>query len=571
MSLTHVQDRMSGYNLDRGSQTMKTSIDRESFLETLRLSAPLLDDDECPAAERESEKDYAVPYKALRGVYCHYLALGWLNGIAISTAFAYCYYQQDGSANTCTALPSFFQLAWSFKFLIGAFQDATPMWGALHRAPYVLGGWLCTVGLGAFLAVFADRLPMLGYAGVVCLLEFFMVTADTACDALVVGLTKAEGESIRGTILANAYTCRFTAAMLSSAAIAGLYDGPKQGGRMAFSLSLPTWWAIGVAPAALFLLSGTFHTIRDAERALPPPEERPSILGAFSQFRECLKRPAAHRVGLALFLITSLSLVTNSASNAAAIQWFDYSNLQYGVDNTASYVTLTIVLQLLKRYALQSDWRVLFGSSIFGMQIFYGCFLLVVWLCWARNGWFYVFLNIDNQVAYDVTFFLSVIMVPELVEPGLEGVTYGAFTTLTNAAQNVAGAVSVQLLGIWTVSNAALRRDDAASRWAVTKLQLTCCAIGFCALLCTPLLPSQKADCARLRGGPSSTAAANFVLVLIIAGMVYGLAMAILPVIPQTSCLQLVGGAGCDAPDDDAGAHSLADDDDGDAAYCGRR
>jgi hypothetical protein len=340
--------------------------------------------------------------------------------------------------------------------------------------------------------------------------------------------------------------------------------------------------------------------------------------------------------------------VTNSASNAAAIQWFNYSNLQYGVDNTASYVTLTVVLQLLKRYALQSDWRLLFGSSIFGMQIFYGCFLLVVWLCWARNGWFYVFLNIDNQVAYDVTFFLSVIMVPELVEPGLEGVTrvagvftssrsrrrrsrYGAFTTLTNAAQNVAGAISVQLLGIWNaragvpffflssgrrratptdtgaflfflssgrrratptdtgaflfvifvrtptrdadrqVSNAALHRDDAASRWAVTKLQLTCCAVGLAALLFTPLLPSQKADCARLRDAPSSSGMAHVVLVLIVLGMIYGLAMAILPVIPATACLELVGGSGCSGPDDDTGGHSLADDDDGGvSSFCGR-
>ena len=144
-------------------------------------------------------------------------------------------------------------------------------------------------------------------------------------------------------------------------------------------------------------------------------------------------------MGLALFAITSLSLVTNSASNAAAIQWrgaarrrlaasthqrrFDYSNLQYGVDNTASYFTLVLVLRFLKAYALQLDWRVLFGSAIAGMQVLYAAFLLVVWFCWARNGWLYVFLNIDNQVAYDVTFFLCVVMVPELVEPGLEGVT----------------------------------------------------------------------------------------------------------------------------------------------------
>ena len=120
------------------------------------------------------------------------------------------------------------------------------------------------------------------------------------------------------------------------------------------------------------------------------------------------------------------------------------------------------------------------------------------------------------------------------------------------------------------MSNAALRRDDLASRWAVTKLQLTCCAVGLAALLFTPLLPAQKADCARLRDAPSSAGMANVVLALIVLGMLYGLAMAILPVIPATACLQLVGGSGCDGPDDEVGGHSLADDDDGNARFCGR-
>ena len=189
MALMHVQDRMSGNNCERGSLTLKTQLERESFL---RLSAPLLGEEE----PRESEKA-SVPAAALRAVYGHYVALGWLNGIAISTAFAYCYYEERASANTCTALPGFFQLAWSFKFVIGAAQDATPV-GGLHRAPYVLAGWAGCVGLGCALAVFADRLAMLPYAGIVCALEACMVCADTACDALVVGLTKTEAEDVRG-------------------------------------------------------------------------------------------------------------------------------------------------------------------------------------------------------------------------------------------------------------------------------------------------------------------------------------------------------------------------------------
>ncbi|KAH8060421.1 hypothetical protein JL720_13586 [Aureococcus anophagefferens] len=313
---------------------------------------------------------------------------------------------------------------------------------------------------------------MLPYAGIVCALEVCMVCADTACDALVVGLTKTEADargrdagaprrcfessSLDRSTLANAYSCRFTAALLSSAAIAVLYDGPKQGATCP-SLSLRTWWAAGVAPAGCMLVAGVFTHVRDAERALPGRDEAALRRRGLGRFR--LRGPRRTAPASA-FCITSLS-------------------------------SLTIVLQLLKAYALHCDWRALFSSAIFGMQAFYASFLIVVWCCWARNGWFYVFLNIDNQVAYDVTFFLSVVMVPELVEPGLEGVTYGAFTTLTNAAQNVASAVSVQPSASTTARGSATRR----------------------------------------RAGPWPTSSRSS------SRLLYGATMSILPIVPATPCL----------------------------------
>ena len=51
------------------------------------------------------------------------------------------------------------------------------------------------------------------------------------------------------------------------------------------------------------------------------------------------------------------------------------------------------------------------------------------------------------------------------------------------------------------------------------------------------------------------------VLALIVLGMLYGATMSILPIVPATSCLKLVGGSGC-------GAAAAADDDAPGAAYC---
>jgi hypothetical protein len=176
---------------------------------------------------------------------------------------------------------------------------------------------------------------------------------------------------------------------------------------------------------------------------------------------------------------------------------------------------------------------------------------------------FFIFIDLDNQVAYDITFFLNVVMVPELVEPGLEGSTYGAFTTLTNAAQNVAGAISIELLGVWDLSGARLARDDHGARLDMARLQLLASGIALASLLFLPLLPVQKDDCARLRGGAESRVAASVVMGVIIVGMVYGAVMTTAPLIPSLGCEKWAGGSGCGAGDDDGAGLNVTHD-----GYC---
>jgi hypothetical protein len=106
--------------------------------------------------------------------------------------------------------------------------------------------------------------------------------------------------------------------------------------------------------------------------------------------------------------------------------------------------------------------------------------------------WFYVFLNLDGAVAADVAHFVALVVVPEITEPGLEAVTYGAVTTVVNAGTAAANSLSIELLGIWDLSIAAIERDDAAVRRHLAALQvlalhlfiLHCVALRCVALRC---------------------------------------------------------------------------------------
>jgi len=213
---------------------------------------------------------------------------------------------------------------------------------------------------------------------------------------------------------------------------------------------------------------------------------------------------------------------------------------------------LSVVVYLYKRYLLGTSWRKVWWAAITGMQSFELLYLTVIWVPVLRNGWYYITIDLDSGVAYDLTFIIGVIAIPELVTPGLEGITMGGITTLTNCAEAIANAISIQLLGVWNVSSTALEEDAHDVKMSMTKLQFVCCFLALLPLLLLQFFPDQKEDCKRLKALPESAWGARVVCSLIAVGMIYGTCMAVLPVVPSMQCLQIAGGQGCPKHSEDA-------------------
>ncbi len=170
---------------------------------------------------------------------------------------------------------------------------------------------------------------------------------------------------------------------------------------------------------------------------------------------------------------------------------------------------------------------------------------------------------------------IGVIITPEITLPGYEGIIYGAITTYSNQAQNLANAANNLLLAIWPTNadNEALRAcalpgeapltpppPKAASpprtlplpqascaevQANMSRLTLLAVAIACTSLFALPLIPSQKAHIKELALKPKSKLAGNFLAVLLVALLVLGTGLAVLPIFPQTACLRLAGGVGC--------------------------
>ena len=480
---------------------------------------------------------WSRPYLAL---YAHYASIGIVNGLILATIFPYCQYVKKGEPNTCQGLPTFVRLPWNFKFLYGAITDSVPLFGS-QRKSYMCIGWGLTVAAAAVIGAFGDDLELSQFALLCVVIEGSFIVADVAADAVMVSLSKREPDETRGTLLSNAYTTRFAFTVLSALITAFCFNGPETQGSFSWGLSVGQLFMVAAAlPAALML--PTLPFLRDETKPVRKP-----ICRQFREFYDVLHQPAAARFGLASFLLASISLVVNNAAPNSYAKWFEMSALQNGIDNVTSNLLMALCIYYFRRNWLGISWRKGYATGTLLMQLLSLVYIVTVYCSWARNGWWIVFVDQDSELAYSITYFLGIVIVPEITTPGLEGITYGAMTTLHNCGNAVSNVISNNLLPIYNVTNDAIAADTSEVRWNLTKLTFITTGIGLSSLIFIPLVPDQKEDVQRMKTHlPRSKTLANLCMFCIVFGMFYGAAVSALAIFPGTSCLPIAGGSGCD-------------------------
>ena len=78
-------------------------------------------------------------------------------------------------------------------------------------------------------------------------------------------------------------------------------------------------------------------------------------------------------------------------------------------------------------------------------------------------------------------------------------------------------------------------------------LTVTAVGVASLSLLCLRLLPDQKDHVAELASRPRSAVAGAAMVGLLVVLVGVGTTFAVLPILPETACLRIAGGAGCRA------------------------
>ena len=512
------------FNRDTVSRLSSTGLSsrgsRKSTTEdgTADYNATLLD----PGAAEDRGPGGGAPLSLLAPENCalaaHYVCIGVVNGLLQNALQPYCQYVVHGAPNQCSTLATFVNLPWGFKVFYGLLSDAVPICGQ-HRKPYLIIGWSLTF-LGslsiALLGSFGVPLSLEVIASIFLAITFAYIIADCAADASVVAYTALEPEETRGSLITTAYLIRFIANIFSSSVLAFLFNGPPTEGSFSFGLTTSQLLWIVVGTVAL-LMAPTLVLLKEPLDA----QEDPIPIGErLLEFRNLMAQPAAYRIAIAMTGLTTLSLVTNNASNNANAAWFHMTPLQFGISSAINNVVLSLGMWLFKRYLLNVNWRLSFAFGIVGMQVLGLVYLLTIYVPTFRDGWWIVFTSQDQELAYTLIFAIGVVIIPEIALPGFEGITYGAITTYQNCAQNITAVLNNLLLAIWesNTSDEDIKADTPTVRRHMAYLTVLTVLVALSSLLWLPLLPSQKPAIAQLKTQPSSVLMGNLMMVLLMCG-----------------------------------------------------
>jgi hypothetical protein len=255
--------------------------------------------------------------------------------------------------------------------------------------------------------------------------------------------------------------------------------------------------------------------------------------------------------------MTGVAGIYNVAAIILQFRIIKLTQLQNGFDQMSKYAVLVAAIYIFKNHMLQYNWRWMqLGSNVL-FSTFGLLWLAVIYdVAGLQNGWFSIFIDVDEAFASGLTQVLFSMAVIEVAEPGLEATTYEFLISCNNAAMTLSSTLSTQLqtpFGVQAIARGDPGTDEAYCgcprdndpmmryTWAIFAIEV----LGTVAFVW--FLPRQKDHCHEIRDtGGSSATRAWICAVTVTLCICYSATVSTMQIFPSTSCLKFAGGTGCD-------------------------
>lgn len=531
------------------------------------------------------------------GLYSNYAAVGLITG-SMGVSYNFCVYYYDGPTNLCANAKNIQMLAWSFKFL---FAIITDRYGS--RKPFILAGWLLAIFLLVFLAIFAHTLSASLWIVVLACVNACMLLADVPADGYSIELSRFQNDDddFRGSIVSTGQTIRWLFATFAGIIQTLLLNGPSTN-KDDCSISWSECWNWGLTINQFYwllaslvfvcyipmlylvdtrqqpLLLDTQKQCNQHNNQIMQTQSQPMTLTSYiNQLWNVLLNYTTFRL---IVYVVGIHCFTNFISIAAIyLQYYviELTNLQIGIDSITTSLSTGLGIFVFQRYLVHYNWRyttylsILFTSffSLLWIFAFYNTFNL-------RNGWFTIFIDIDQSFSEGISKVLSAMVVIEIAPNGLEASTYELIVSVSNGAMSFATIIATQLISVVNGNSCVHMADDEyddddyicstgkvdlssqeafeASNGPFKYTLYTSLLIGISILACIVFARFLPADRDQIQlwtqaGIVDSTynnvLRARFATIVIFIVVGYVFISAIMLLNAETSCLTFFGGSGC--------------------------
>jgi MFS family permease len=373
-----------------------------------------------------------------------------------------------------TMIASIATLPSALKIIFGFISDNVPIYG-YRRKPYMLLGWMCTVGSMIILLYYTDlsvparhstsshdEMQSLSSSSLqressnhkeLPSMEWLMVTffisgsgmwiADVMADAFVAQKVPFEPIEAQGQIQSTCYACRFFGIAAFAPVSTYLYNQ----GLFGYTGPATIVFILAMTP---IITAFPLWFLLEEERNIPIPSTR-------HQCDEIWKTVCSRSVWQPIGFVYLYNIL--QVPNAAWRQYLKsvllFTSNQLNILLTVSYFLLYLGTVVYKYFFLKSSWRrIYYFGFILNAIASCGQLALIRGYTFGINPFFFALG--DDAI---IEFIVGIQMLPicilmvTLCPPNSEGASYAMFTTAWNSAMLLAQAIgSSVLLGIWDTS-----------------------------------------------------------------------------------------------------------------------
>ncbi|XP_075263785.1 folate transporter 1-like [Convolutriloba macropyga] len=473
----------------------------------------------------------------------------------------------NAAGNSFNSIPAVFATIWATKIFSAIFSDALPLFGK-RRLPYMVIGWI--IAASFLFSACLHEYPEPYYGVTNCTRNtslvlnprasesaFFYVLslsgalfgvgiATVATDALTVEYAKREPLKTRDKVLAYLNIAQFFGALFATILSGFGLNSAEYGGSWCTSYidfeDILLIYGVLCVICIFFTLTATHEFPVDPKKLMPIKDHLTGIW-------KTVQSSMFLKMAVYIFLSGCFADVQSSASVKIKAYYAGVQPITTGIVGALNSFLVIGSIVIFTKYFSNTDWRKVTIFIKINIILLTAFAQLITIFDVVRNQYFYLLADETSCTLFlGILIYIAINLSAELSNESQEATTYGLLATIRLLTNPISTAIGNSVSAPFdVVSNDRYIRDTKEDQWSIAYAIIATHVVNSVSVLTVYyFLPKNKFELNELKLQSTHSKKKGLVFVGVISVVfVLAITLIMLSAVPQTQCLQVVGGQGC--------------------------